>query len=1048
MAGEYVEFQNLKTITLSNSAFEKKYKFDPTNERYVRKLFSDEVLKEMVGSADVVEEIEKEWEQLCKDRESLRQIFPTGNSKVVLPCNLDRMIWNAQKIFHINKRNASDLSPLKVIHGVRELLTKCIIVRGDDKLSKQANDNATTLFQCLVRSTLCTKLVAESHRLSEEAFEWLLGEIESKFFHALATPGEMIGAMAAQSIGEPATQMTLNTFHFAGVSSKNVTLGVPRLKEIINISKKPKAPSLTVYLTGAAARDAEKAKNVLCRLEHTTLKKVTANTAIYYDPDPQNTVIAEDQEFVNVYYEMPDFDQSRISPWLLRIELDRKRMTDKKLTMESISEKINAGFGDDLNCIFNDDNAEKLVLRIRIMNSSDSKMDGEDEEQADKMEDDMFLRCIEANMLSDMTLQGLEAISKVYMHLPNTDDKKRIVITESGEFKAIAEWLLETDGTALMRVLSERDVDPVRTTSSDICEIFSVLGIEAVRKSVEKEMTIVFSFYGIYVNYRHLALLCDVMTAKGHLMAITRHGINRQDTGALMRCSFEETVDVLMDAASHAEQDPMRGVSENIIMGQLPRMGTAAFDLLLDSEKCKFGIEIPMNVGGGMMGGAGMFFGSAASPSASMTPGMTPWAEGATPAYGSVWSPGMGSGMTPGGAGFSPSGQSDASGLSPAYSPAWSPQQGSPASPAMSPYIPSPAHGGLSPSYPPSSPTYAPTSPSVASPSSPNYSPTSPHYSPTSPGYSPTSPSYSPTSPSYSPTSPSYSPTSPSYSPTSPSYSPTSPSYSPTSPSYSPTSPSYSPTSPSYSPTSPSYSPTSPSYSPTSPSYSPTSPSYSPTSPSYSPTSPSYSPTSPSYSPTSPSYSPASPSYSPSSPQYSPKSPGHSPASPSYSPSSPKYSPTSPSYSPTSPSYSPTSPSYSPSSPNYSPTSPTYSPSSPKYSPSSPKYSPTSPQYSPTSPQYSPTSPQYSPSSPQYSPTSPTYSPTSPTYSPSSPQYSPTSPQYSPTSPTYSPTAGAAPGASGAGASYSPTSPTYSPTSPSYDTEEDDEEKKKGKKQK
>ena len=199
----------------------------------------------------------------------------------------------------------------------------------------------------------------------------------------------------------------------------------------------------------------------------------------------------------------------------------------------------------------------------------------------------MFLRCIEANMLSDMTLQGLEAIGKVYMHLPNTKDKKRIVITDAGEFKAIAEWLLETDGTALMRVLSERDVDPVRTISNDICEIFTVLGIEAVRRSVEREMFTVLNFYGLYVNYRHLALLCDVMTAKGHLMAITRHGINRQDAGALMRCSFEETVDVLMDAASHAEVDPMRGVSENIIMGQLPRMGTACFDLLLDAEKCK-----------------------------------------------------------------------------------------------------------------------------------------------------------------------------------------------------------------------------------------------------------------------------------------------------------------------------------------------------------------------------------------------------------------------------------------------------------------------------
>ena len=140
--------------------------------------------------------------------------------------------------------------------------------------------------------------------------------------------------------------------------------------------------------------------------------------------------------------------------------------------MEQIAEKINAGFGDDLNCIFNDDNAEKLVLRLRIMNNDEKVTD--EEENQDKMEDDMFLRCIEANMLSDMTLQGIEAIGKVYMHLPQNDSKKRIVITETGEFKAIAEWLLETDGTSLMKVLSERDVDPVRTYSNDICEIFSV----------------------------------------------------------------------------------------------------------------------------------------------------------------------------------------------------------------------------------------------------------------------------------------------------------------------------------------------------------------------------------------------------------------------------------------------------------------------------------------------------------------------------------------------------------------------------------------------
>uniref|UniRef100_A0A8C0HAJ7 DNA-directed RNA polymerase subunit n=1 Tax=Chelonoidis abingdonii TaxID=106734 RepID=A0A8C0HAJ7_CHEAB len=929
LAGESVEFQNLATLKPSNKAFEKKFKFDYTNERALRRTLQEEMVKDILSNAHIQNELEREFEKMREDREVLRVIFPTGDSKVVLPCNLLRMIWNAQKIFHINARLPSDLHPIKVVEGVKELSKKLVIVNGDDPLSRQAQENATLLFNIHLRSTLCSRRMVEEFRLSGEAFDWLLGEIESKFNQAIAHPGEMVGALAAQSLGEPATQMTLNTFHYAGVSAKNVTLGVPRLKELINISKKPKTPSLTVFLLGQSARDAERAKDILCRLEHTTLRKVTANTAIYYDPNPQSTVVAEDQEWVNVYYEMPDFDVSRISPWLLRVELDRKHMTDRKLTMEQIAEKINAGFGDDLNCIFNDDNAEKLVLRIRIMNSDENKMQ-EEEEVVDKMDDDVFLRCIESNMLTDMTLQGIEQISKVRGLCRLGGDRTGLGLPQG------------TLGNLQRGPLAKGA--PVTSPQ--------VLGIEAVRKALERELYHVISFDGSYVNYRHLALLCDTMTCRGHLMAITRHGVNRQDTGPLMKCSFEETVDVLMEAAAHGESDPMKGVSENIMLGQLAPAGTGCFDLLLDAEKCKYGMEIPTNI-----------------------PGL---------------GVGVRSGMTPGAAGFSPSAASDASGFSPGYSPAWSPTPGSPGSPGpSSPYVPSPG-GAMSPSYSPTSPAYEPRSPGGYTPQSPSYSPTSPSYSPTSPSYSPTSPNYSPTSPSYSPTSPSYSPTSPSYSPTSPSYSPTSPSYSPTSPSYSPTSPSYSPTSPSYSPTSPSYSPTSPSYSPTSPSYSPTSPSYSPTSPSYSPTSPNYSPTSPNYTPTSPSYSPTSPSYSP--------------TSPNYTPTSPNYSPTSPSYSPTSPSYSPTSPSYSPSSPRYTPQSPTYTPSSPSYSPSSPSYSPTSPKYTPTSPSYSPSSPEYTPTSPKYSPTSP--NPTSPkgsTYSPTSPGYSPTSPTYSLTSPAISP---------------------------------------------
>jgi DNA-directed RNA polymerase II subunit RPB1 len=856
LAGEMVEFQNIPIYKISNKKFEKGWRFDTSNERYLKRVLNEDIVKSLLTNAQDLAVLDDEWKQLNRDRKTAREIFPLGDARIVLPCNLERLIVNAQKTFHVNVRAPSDLNPVKIVESIRKLSDKLVIVGGEDRLSKEAQTNATLLMNILLRSYLSSKRITEELKLSEEAFDWLMGEIETRFQQAKSQPGEMVGPLAAQSLGEPATQMTLNTFHHAGVSAKNVTLGVPRLKEIINVSKKPKTPSLIVFLKGAPAKDAEKCKDVLCQLEHTTLRKVTSNTAIYYDPSPQNTVISEDEEWVNIYYEMPDFDINKLSSWLLRIELDRKRMTDKKLSMEQISEQITNYFGEDLNCIFNDDNAEKLVLRIRVMkHGANDKNDGEEagEEMVDKMPDDQFLKLIEQNILSDMTLQGIESIAKVYMTQPIEKEKKRIEINDDGEFKSISEWVLETDGTAFMQVLSTKHVDPVRTYSNDVVEVLQALGIEAGRKAIEKEMNSVISFDGSYVNYRHLSLLCDIMTSKGNFMAITRHGINRQEVGCLMRCSFEETVDVLLDAACHGEVDPMKGVSENIMLGQLAKIGTGCFDLLLNVEECKKAMPIPVNARFDSMMPSNlennMLFSSAATPSSgSMSPAMTPWNQGQTPSYnhpGSIW----GGSMTP----------SNAAG-------SFSPSEAGGFSPARSPFSPgSPLNNPGSPSY-----GYSPTSPSY-SPTSPNYSPTSPNYSPTSPSYSPTSPSYSPTSPSYSPTSPSYSPTSPSYSPTSPSYSPTSPSYSPTSPSYSPTSPSYSPTSPSYSPTSPSYSPTSPSYSPTSPSYSPTSPSYSPTSPNYSPTSPSYSPTSPSYSPTSPSYAPSSPSYAPTSPGYTGK---------------------------------------------------------------------------------------------------------------------------------------------------------------------------------
>ena len=483
---------------------------------------------------------------------------------------------------------------------------------------------------------------------------------------------------------------------------------------------------------------------------------------------------------------------------------------------------------------------------------------------AEQQTSDETMRKLDAAYLRDLQLQGVEGIRKVFLRQTNHVAPE----PDGSGFKKESEWVLDTEGVNLLQVLAHPGVDATRTMSNDLIEIINDLGIEAVRQALLRELRSVIEFDGSYVNYRHLAILCDVMTSRGHLMAITRHGINRSEAGPLAQCSFEETVDILMRAAAFAERDNMEGVSENIMLGQLCPLGTGAFDLLLNEDDLAeandlLAMEREAADAEGADGGG--YYGL-------MTPHRTP-GRGAPP------TPGRTPHRTPmHDGGFGGYGGADGGGASPVYSPLRD-IAFSPARTAFSPDRGGGGFGGLGggAGYSPTSPAYSPTSP--------GYSPTSPAYSPTSPGYSPTSPAYSPTSPGYSPTSPAYSPTSPAYSPTSPAYSPTSPAYSPTSPNYSPTSPAYSPTSPAYSPTSPAYSPTSPAYSPTSPAYSPTSPAYSPTSPAYSPTSPAYSPTSPAYSPTSPAYSPTSPAYSPTSPAYSPTSPAYSPTSPAYSPS-------------------------------------------------------------------------------------------------------------------------------------------------------------------
>ncbi|EQB60117.1 rna polymerase ii largest subunit [Vairimorpha apis BRL 01] len=757
----FLEMQKLNSENLEKDNFIDMFSNNSINQKNV----SEQIFQLLNCDIELQKIFVDEYEWLKNNLKNFK------NKTVASPCNFTRIIQNAISKFNCKQ---GDVSPYLIIDTINKLI---------DSVCK---DNL--LLQILIKYHLSVKKILNEYKLNIEAFNYIINKIKEKIEKALVSSNEMVGTLAAQSVGEPATQMTLNTFHLAGVAA-TITMGVPRLKEIINVAKNVKTPCMKVYLKDPFNGSIEQAKKIQSELEYSDIKSICEFCEIIFDPDVKNTNVDEDKEFVDAYFEFPDeeFDFDNMPKYVIRLIIDRSKIVSKNLKLEKIINRIKEEFPNKFHIISSDENSRKLVIRIRCISN---------------LNDDVEHYNMEYKKLLNLKIVGFKNIKKVYIN----------------EDKDLNEWYLQTDGVCIRELFSHPNIKGERVFSNDINEIVEILGIEAARECILNELTLVIDGNGSYVNHRHISLLADIMTMKGYLTGITRHGVNKVGYGALKRASFEETVDIILDAAVDAENNLTKGITENIMVGQLAPLGTGVTELMLDVSKLDKAIPL-------------------SKPEYINEDVDTPF----------IHSP-ISESQSFNGGNWSPVYLADNNRVTNMFS----------------------SYSSASPSYSPTSPSYSPTSPSY-SPTSPSYSPTSPSYSPTSPSYSPTSPSYSPTSPSYSPTSPSYSPTSPSYSPTSPSYSPTSPSYSPTSPSYSPTSPSYSPTSPSYSPTSPSYSPTSPSYSPTSPSYSPTSPSYSPTSPSYSPTSPSYSPTSPSYSPTSPSYSPTSPSYSPTSPSYSPK---------------------------------------------------------------------------------------------------------------------------------------------------------------------------------
>ncbi len=529
-------------------------------------------------------------EYMIKQRnEIIEKVFKNkGDSVVNCPVAFSYIIGNIQGQTNLTSSSLVDITPLEVF----QMIENCF-----DNLNKNYYAPPTSLFKTLFFFFLSPKELLIVKRFNKSALTLLLDTITIDYKRAIVTPGEMVGMIAGQSIGEVSTQMTLNTFHFAGVASKsNVTRGVPRIEEILSLSSDIKNPSLSIYLKKEDETQKDKAQSIMYMLEHTRLEEVVKSIEVCFDPDDLNTLINDDKDTIEQYRAFENMvdecnemslsnDENEKSKWIIRMIMDPEVMLEKNITMDDINFTLNNCYDNQISCVYSDYNADKLIFRIRMNEvlKNGANRGGQKKTKVnplDQSDQIYILKNFQEQLLQNIVLRGIKGIDKVILR-----KIKDNMVENNGIYKKQDIWVLDTIGTNLLDVLGLDYIDNNRTFSNDIVEIYNVLGIEAARQAIYNELVDVIEFDGTYINYHNFSVLVDRMTATQKMISIFRHGINNDNIGPIAKASFEETPEMFLKAARHAELDTLRGVSANVMCGQEGFFGTSSFQVVLDIEE-------------------------------------------------------------------------------------------------------------------------------------------------------------------------------------------------------------------------------------------------------------------------------------------------------------------------------------------------------------------------------------------------------------------------------------------------------------------------------
>ncbi|MCI4368923.1 MAG: DNA-directed RNA polymerase subunit A'' [Thermoplasmata archaeon] len=375
---------------------------------------------------------------------------------------------------------------------------------------------------------LATRL--SSLKVTSNELHKVVREVAQRFQKAQVDSHESVGIVAAQSIGEPGTQMTLRTFHYAGVAEMNVTLGLPRLIELVDARRVPSTPMMTIFVDRKLKADREAVEKIALQVEVTTVPDVAAI----------GTVVEELKVVVSPQAALMQARGAK------RADLERSLMEN----LDERQFKLTNGSG----------SGETRPFEIHLQEAPPPSPRAKKDEIIEEMP---FKKLLEASEEArQIRIKGITGI-------------RRALIKKEKD-----EYVIYTEGSNLDGVLGIPGVDAGRTTTNSVFEIYKVFGVEAARAALIQETSRTLSEQGLAVDIRHLMLVSDVMTNEGDIRAIGRHGISGKKTSVLARAAFEITAAHLLRAAITGEVDELKGVAENIIVGQPITLGTGAVNLI------------------------------------------------------------------------------------------------------------------------------------------------------------------------------------------------------------------------------------------------------------------------------------------------------------------------------------------------------------------------------------------------------------------------------------------------------------------------------------